>query len=1557
MKYKMYKIHHSRGKSDTNFYQDQNLLNGAYSSLKVLRVSVVNDLESSNSQSYKKKMAGQNIPFNLNKKNKLKSEEINENKQNITRSEGILTLIERIFLFKKEFDSYFFDNKIQCLKFHLDNISSIIIKNISDLQKELIIECPILKTSRLIKYLQNFSDVISTLIDTKPQDFYLEIKDAILNQWERNRICIRELFEKIEIKCNKAISKDTQDFDISLIQEEFLYVQKDAYNNNDKSIEDNESINRIKKYAPSTLKYLLNKKKEIKYFINMMTQGILFTISKLYYYMDYYSIIISSLSFKIFYGIMYYIDANKDKTDLLSEKEKYKQNKVYHIISHFINLSLTFNKNIQAGIISLDNGGLNSMSKFILNNFFEIMPKCQGIESPKIIQKFNTYSLFQTNFKTKFYKCYLQRYKKYKDNSLLRIFMLYYNSKMTFWKSVMIEAKSKDNNKNFTCRTCESEIPLEDIFLHIGICREQQSFYEKMKGFKKKLEQYITNLVFYSEKINLGINDNQNIFELINDIIKKANVENNAVNEDNGINIIKNIIRLYSYEKNKDNDYYEKNPDEIGYIVSMIYFSLIIFLINKALNNPNQELSEIFGGIFCTLLQIMINIYFLLYTKKSKAKTNIIKGKNKLFERRKSKTSSFRIVYNITKILSNNNKDKNNKAIESNINNYKSETEIDLDNGISSFEYNFKNEIQKYKSKLSLNNIMISKNSYSNSKYKFYQRRNASTFNKSYNKIMTNAYGKYINLPKKDKISNKNLNNIQLINDRKSNHKFKNNKIVNKIYKKSKSIFTDINNYLPNKNTLQPQNFKKIRKVKSFGNIFIDINETKNNMQIIKENIYSQKRSSIQINSSIYSEEYLIKDSIKGPINNLKNNKNENIISDENNINHKYQNNEQSNNNNSKSLFRTPAINQINSNNINNLTINNKNYSNNHSYFKKEKELDNKIKKSDNFESEIEQYENRDRKHSEVELFVKRNDKNPTYKRCSFQEKNGINQKSANSNEESEDEDNEDRNIIIGEKEFEKNLPGLLYIDPELAKNFNEEQLPNLYKELLQGIDKTFRTSLTNSVNLCKNILPELNNINSKDESITNNKDKRRRLDSQEVGDSSSYISLENKKNNINDFISIKNNENIYTVEIDDDKRENNDDNKSQIVKTSKFKLILPIAKGGYGSVGLYKKVTTSDIYAIKTVDIKCMKEKNLSSSLKNEQNILKEINNNYLVNSYYIFQDKKNHYFVMEYLPGGDVYTLLSKNNLPKKAIQLIVAETILAINYLHGMRIIHHDIKPENILISLKGHFKLSDFGLSKTLSESGESEVDQDHVKNLRDFVEFNKVPINLNLGDDEDENKEAVGTLNYMAPELFTDKFPHGSGIDYWAIGVLIFDLFSYSLPFEGKTQDETRNNIIELKIDWNKLINENVKKIYGNIDSAIDLIKKFLKENPVERWGDKNLDEIKKHKFFEEFNWDDIQNIKNESIKEYVKQRVKENNNKIKQINLENKTKKGKGDDKVEDGYPLIIEINLTENEEKYFFTERLDNLNKKNNEIMKKKITKEDNIKGNLENLMLLDLE
>jgi hypothetical protein len=172
------------------------------------------------------------------------------------------------------------------------------------------------------------------------------------------------------------------------------------------------------------------------------------------------------------------------------------------------------------------------------------------------------------------------------------------------------------------------------------------------------------------------------------------------------------------------------------------------------------------------------------------------------------------------------------------------------------------------------------------------------------------------------------------------------------------------------------------------------------------------------------------------------------------------------------------------------------------------------------------------------------------------------------------------------------------------------------------------------------------------------------------------------------------------------------------------------------------------------------------------------------------------------------------------------------------------------------------------------------------------------------------------------------------------------------------QEELRNNIININIDWNKLINDNIKKIYGNINSAVDLIKKFLKENPKDRWGDKNLNEIKNHEFFEGFNWNDIENIKNDTIKEYVKKRTIENNNKIKKRIKEEKNIDNNNEEiKTEDGYPIEIEINLTENEEKYFFTERYDNLNKKNNEYIKKKIEKEANLKENISDLMLIDLE
>ena len=350
-------------------------------------------------------------------------------------------------------------------------------------------------------------------------------------------------------------------------------------------------------------------------------------------------------------------------------------------------------------------------SSYIINNFFEVIPKCQGIKAPKVFPKFNESSLFNIKFKNKFYKCYLQRYKKYSDNSLLRIFMLYYNSKMIFWKSVMIEAKSKDNNKNFTCRTCEKEIPLEDIFLHLGCCREQQSFYDKMKGFKLKIQGYLTQLDILLAKSNINMAPiNQKLFGKGGHLNKVINKIVGCENDKNGINFIKKLIKIYTNEKNKPNDYYEKKPEEMSYIVSLSYFSLMIFLLNKISAETDQDLSEILGGVFCTLLQVFMNAQFLLYIKSSKTKNKMMK------ERKKQLNSNA----NLTKVE---NKNNNSKESEGKINkkleaNDKTNYNYSDDEDFFNQELNFKSVIQKYKMKLSLNNMMFVNNSNNISKEK-----------------------------------------------------------------------------------------------------------------------------------------------------------------------------------------------------------------------------------------------------------------------------------------------------------------------------------------------------------------------------------------------------------------------------------------------------------------------------------------------------------------------------------------------------------------------------------------------------------------------------------------------------------------------------------------------------------------------------------------------------------------------------------------------------------------------------------------------------------------------
>jgi hypothetical protein len=159
---------------------------------------------------------------------------------------------------------------------------------------------------------------------------------------------------------------------------------------------------------------------------------------------------------------------------------------------------------------------------------------------------------------------------------------------MTFWKSILLVAKPKDNKTTITCRTCEKEIPLGDIFIHFGCCKEQQSFYDKMKLFNLKLEQFIGNLEIYLSAIGVSPIKKKLFTEgfYINNIISRIP----GCENDEGENFIKKLIKLYTYEKNKPPDYYEKNPDKLYFIVSISYFSLIFFFMDKMNTEQDQDL-------------------------------------------------------------------------------------------------------------------------------------------------------------------------------------------------------------------------------------------------------------------------------------------------------------------------------------------------------------------------------------------------------------------------------------------------------------------------------------------------------------------------------------------------------------------------------------------------------------------------------------------------------------------------------------------------------------------------------------------------------------------------------------------------------------------------------------------------------------------------------------------------------------------------------------------------------------------------------------------------------
>uniref|UniRef100_A0A8C6UHF2 non-specific serine/threonine protein kinase n=1 Tax=Neogobius melanostomus TaxID=47308 RepID=A0A8C6UHF2_9GOBI len=276
----------------------------------------------------------------------------------------------------------------------------------------------------------------------------------------------------------------------------------------------------------------------------------------------------------------------------------------------------------------------------------------------------------------------------------------------------------------------------------------------------------------------------------------------------------------------------------------------------------------------------------------------------------------------------------------------------------------------------------------------------------------------------------------------------------------------------------------------------------------------------------------------------------------------------------------------------------------------------------------------------------------------------------------------------------------------------------------------------------------------------------------------------------------------------------------SEKADASQFELLKVLGQGSFGKVFLVRKVTEPDanqLYAMKVLKKATLKVRDRVRT-KMERDILADVNHPFVVKLHYAFQTEGKLYLILDFLRGGDLFTRLSKEVMfTEEDVKFYLAELALGLDHLHSLGIIYRDLKPENILLDEEGHIKLTDFGLCKEAI---------DHEKKAYSFC----------------------GTVEYMAPEV-VNRQGHIHSADWWSFGVLMFEMLTGALPFQGKDRKETMNMILKARLGMPQFLSA----------EAQSLLRALFKRNPANRLGSgpDGTEEIKRHGFFSTIDWNKL----------------------------------------------------------------------------------------------------
>ncbi|XP_070582151.1 serine/threonine-protein kinase N2-like [Ptychodera flava] len=273
-------------------------------------------------------------------------------------------------------------------------------------------------------------------------------------------------------------------------------------------------------------------------------------------------------------------------------------------------------------------------------------------------------------------------------------------------------------------------------------------------------------------------------------------------------------------------------------------------------------------------------------------------------------------------------------------------------------------------------------------------------------------------------------------------------------------------------------------------------------------------------------------------------------------------------------------------------------------------------------------------------------------------------------------------------------------------------------------------------------------------------------------------------------------------------------------ISMENFRCISVLGRGHFGKVLLSEYKTTGELFAIKALKKGDIVARDEVDSLMCEKRIFEAANamrHPFLVNLFACFQTEQHVCFVMEYACGGDLMMHIHSDVFTESRTVFYSACVVLGLQYLHENKIIYRDLKLDNLLLDVEGFLKIADFGLCKEGMGYG-------------------------------DRTSTFCGTPEFLAPEVLTEP-SYTRAVDWWGLGVLIFEMLVGESPFPGDDEEEVFDSIVNDEVRYPRYLST----------EAISIMRRLLRKNPERRLGssERDAEDIKKHAFFRNVKWEDL----------------------------------------------------------------------------------------------------